>query len=119
MNPGQQGARRDDEKGIPPTILSPQPGDTVGDTVIVTGVSTCRPLILTWTSATGSMTVEVPVADPPDNTWTYTITGVSGDISIKVCCKRDPPPHEPCSEVTELHFSSSASASRPAGSSVR
>lgn len=89
-------------KTIPPTLLSPMPGDVVGSTVTVTGTSVCKPVMLTWTPP--GTTVEVPVDPAPDNTFSYTITGVTGDISISVCCKKAMPPHGPCTNLTNVKY---------------
>jgi hypothetical protein len=87
---------------VAPTILTPAPGDVLGTSVLVTGVSTCRPVML-MISPPGTDYVEVPVDPPPANTWSYIFNDVPpGNITIKVCCKRTPPPHGPCSEVSKL-----------------
>lgn len=89
-------------KTTPPNLLSPMPGDVVGSTVVVTGTSTCKPVMLTWTPP--GTTVEVPVDPAPDNTFSYTITGVSGDISLSVCCKKAMSPHGPCTNLPSVKY---------------
>lgn len=105
VNPGMvDDQSKDPEKAIPPTVLSPQPGDHVGSSVIVSGTSSCKPVMLTWTPP--GTTVEVPVGPAPDNAWTYTITGVTGDITVDVCCKKASPPHGPCAGPTQVKYDS-------------
>jgi hypothetical protein len=98
--------KKKDDPGSSPVILSPQVGDTVGTAIIVTGTSPCSPVMLLVTPP-GTTYVEVPVN--PDGTWSYTINGVTGTVTITACCKSGTyptPPHGPCSNVPGLAYSS-------------
>jgi hypothetical protein len=102
---------------VAPVILSPQPGDTIGSTLTVSGTSSCSPVVVTLIPPGDSSAQELTIA--ADGSWTCTFNNVSSNVTVQACCKNMTPPNGPCASVSNLTYSATPSISELRAGPIR
>jgi hypothetical protein len=104
--PSQAGGVRKVQVGTTPSVSIPGPGDVVGGSVLIKGSrGSCDRVVLYINPPPTGLTMPVDATISSDGkSWSYNLTGVTASFTVTACCKKDPPPNEPCSSGTAVTY---------------